>query len=328
MTLRKLQLVLALSICLATVAAKQHRHFEQWFTYTEPFVQPVIEAHCDMELKEYVAGDTAACKNLTIPNCLTSRVVHCTMENLTGDVKAMMAASTVLLGLLPTVLGLKGSTATEMGFLVIHRPFLGLLLGLGAPAVYPARTFTADNPLKMLGDESHESLNLLRKLKGKILLIVLAVQYILALGAATNIVNVCLELGNMGICSFASETTFLPLVYFCFTVVIHAFAAYSVTLRVEFEYQDHTRMVSKSWLWSWIRKEATLCKPSGRWDATLKAKSLSFAITTWTITTVTLLQLIFGTLVLSATLFVATEDAAIVGLRFLVSDDLSRDRGV
>ena len=52
-----------------------------------------------------------------------------------------MAAASVLLGLVPTILGLAGSSTVGIGLVALQYPFLALLLGIASPAVNPLRTF-------------------------------------------------------------------------------------------------------------------------------------------------------------------------------------------
>ena len=66
-----------------------------------------------------------------------SDVAEYLLENTPEVFKANMAAASVLLGLLPTILSLAGSSTLEVGLIALQRPFLASLLGTASPAVYP-----------------------------------------------------------------------------------------------------------------------------------------------------------------------------------------------
>ena len=68
-------------------------------------------------------------------------VAECLLQNTPEIVRADMAAASVLLGLVPTILGLAGSSTVGIGLVALQYPFLALLLGIASPAVNPLRTF-------------------------------------------------------------------------------------------------------------------------------------------------------------------------------------------
>lgn len=74
-------------------------------------------------------------------NYHVNNVVSCVLDHFDESGKAQLAAASVLLGLLPTILGMVGSNTVEIGLLALQRPVLAFLLSLGAPVISPIRSF-------------------------------------------------------------------------------------------------------------------------------------------------------------------------------------------
>ena len=84
-----------------------------------------------------------------------SNVTECLLKYAPEVSKADMAAASVLLGLLPTILSLAGSSTVEVGLVALQRPLLALLLGTASPAVNPLRTFEYGAPARLMSRENY-----------------------------------------------------------------------------------------------------------------------------------------------------------------------------
>lgn len=121
----------------------------------------------------------------------------------------LVAAAAIMLGLLPTLLSLLGSTTTEYGLVSIRRPLFSLLIGLGSPAVSPLRTEFEDIHVQSILYGRPHAIEL-PKLRAIHLAILAVFQYLFACAAAGNVIHTMAELGFRAICSIASERLFLP----------------------------------------------------------------------------------------------------------------------
>jgi hypothetical protein len=71
-----------------------------------------------------------------------------------------MAGTSILLGLIPTILSVLGFSVAKMALLHIQRPLLSVLLSLGTPADYPERFLIWKDPLR--ANEPHTGARVIR----------------------------------------------------------------------------------------------------------------------------------------------------------------------
>lgn len=118
--------------------------FTQWFPQFRPYFAEKIDTVCASVYYEYETQlDPWA-------NYHANLVVSCILENFDEAGKAQLATSSVLLGLMPTVLGMVGSNSKEIGLLVQRHPILATLISVGAPVISPIRSFEYRDPLELL----------------------------------------------------------------------------------------------------------------------------------------------------------------------------------
>ncbi|EMR72813.1 hypothetical protein UCREL1_128 [Eutypa lata UCREL1] len=90
--------------------------------------------------------------------CLADGVIRCILNDVGEDAKVNMAAASVFLGLLPSILSFAGLRTIETGLLAQRRPLLALITGFGAPAVSPLHAFDYHNgPVELLSDAPGKS---------------------------------------------------------------------------------------------------------------------------------------------------------------------------
>lgn len=147
-------------------------------------------------------------------------------------------------------------------------------------------------------------------------------QYALACAAVANLFWVSWTMAHKTICSWAPEIGWLPVVWAFMSVGIHVAGAIAVALRMRFVKTAETSIWRT--LRSMLRDEVTPSALGSERKLQWKAEGWSFYILSWATSTGTVLHIIFGTLVFSSILFIATADAVTVAARYLASAVLCR----
>jgi hypothetical protein len=298
------------SLISATRAAV---HFKYWYRQYRHVFEPIMEKHCQAEYQGYL---TKVAPKDYLSGTITP-VIDCILGNLNETRKSNMAAAAVLLGLLPTTLGLVGSTTIEVGLVALRRPFLALLLAAGAPAVSPIRTFDYVDPKELLqkkpGSVKVFSMGPAKKP------VVALLQYVVAAAAVLNLVTVSYELCIRTVCSFAPENAFEPALWAFLAVAVHLFGSWSVYLRVRIVTGGSGVNTSGSGRLQRILREFIPSAAREEAELGIKDETYGYILLAWFTSMGTVLHIIYGTLVFSSILFISTGDAVIVVVRYLSS---------
>ncbi|KAI8944046.1 hypothetical protein F4801DRAFT_595243 [Xylaria longipes] len=287
-------LIILVVACTHSANAADRSHYDHWYPQYADHFTGVARNSCSVAIQRYQEGDPPdlvdGCENvLTQVQCASAGVIACLLEHTTEEIKANMAAAAVVLGLLPTTLSLASSSTAEIGLLALRRPILALLLATGAPAVSPIRAFEYREPIHMLREEPADSQP----------------------WATANLVQVSWELGTHTVISFSSDNSYLPLLWYLLTLIIHIFGTMAVYVRVslrsdsacqEFKLSGHQPVAVLR-----LRKEMPV-----------------FFLFSWITSTGTIVHIIYGTMLFSGTLFVGAQDAVLVVLRYFLSTVLCR----
>ena len=220
-----------------------------------------------------------------------SDVADCLLRGTPEIFKANMAAASVLLGLLPTILSLAGSSTVEVGLVALRRPLLALLLGTASPAVNPLRTFEYGTPAKIVSreDYSAEPLTIpvyLRRL-------VSAMQYVLALAAISNIAEVTYSL-SIRTYSITSQYVPIILIWMCLAIVIHVLGAAVLRLRMKLIVENSPRVSTA------LKDEFRLSAYHQEGRLAFRQESCLFIFLSWATSIGTIIHLAMGTLVFPA----------------------------
>ncbi|KAF2489027.1 hypothetical protein BU16DRAFT_532053 [Lophium mytilinum] len=162
---------------------------------------------------------------------------RCMLDKMSSDGLANFNSAGVVLGLMPTLLSTIGLSVAETSLLSSYRPLLSFLLSLGAPAVWPTRLLEYSDPTHVLcggssvseGGSSRGSMLAFRispRWAG-IAHPLSAAQYLLAAGAAANVMSTSVELGRKTILSWDCTVTFGPLLWGTLACVVHVVSAVS-----------------------------------------------------------------------------------------------------
>ncbi|EMD89699.1 hypothetical protein COCC4DRAFT_113968, partial [Bipolaris maydis ATCC 48331] len=279
--------------------------FQQWFPQFAPYFSPILRDNCSAEYQAFLGEP-----NLW-PNHRINDVVSCMLNHIDESGKAQMAAASVLLGILPTILGMVGSNITEVGLLALRQPILSILLSLGAPVVSPIRSFEYRSPAEMLKTKP-DAVQAFTKWQQQIYL----VKYVIAVAAIGNVVHVIWQLCVYSVCVFSGSTWWLPALWAGVSVIPHLLGAYAVRLRL--------RVVQRESLFAAIvgefdfRKNQTKVK----WDEF--PESIWYIVFSWMASFLTILHLVMGTVILSSALFISPSDAVVLSIRLLSSAVICR----
>jgi hypothetical protein len=151
------------------------------------------------------------------------------LDNIPSQIQVNFNAATVVLGLMPTLLSSIGPSGAEIALLGFYRPVLGVLISMGAPAVWPSRLGEYSPPESVLG-ASHarrEGALVLRIRPGYGPFLMSALEYALVVSAVGNVVQTSLELGRKSILAWGCTTTFGPFLWVMLACGVHLVAAVS-----------------------------------------------------------------------------------------------------
>ncbi|KIW24268.1 uncharacterized protein PV07_09995 [Cladophialophora immunda] len=286
-------------------------HFKSWYGQFRQVFEHIMENDCQAEYQSYL--QKVAPKDYLSE--YVTPVIDCILENLNETRKSNMAAAAVLLGLLPTTLGLVGSTTVEVGLVALRRPFLSFLLAAGAPAVSPIRTFDYIDTTELL--ERKPKTVRIKQMSRPAGFCVSLFQYVMAAAAVVNLAFVSYEICVRTICSFAPETAYLPALWAFLAVAVHFFGTWSVYCRTRISIKPDEK--TPAGLWQMISAEFTPSASRQGADLEIKEETYLYIFLSWFTATGTVLHIVYGTLVFSSLIFISTSDATAVVARYLAS---------
>lgn len=307
--------------------------YEQFFPKWSDYYNDILQQNCSSELRQYqTTHHNTACVDTAL----------CMMENSVKNVESQTASTGVLLGLMPTLLLILGSSPVDISLLSTRRPLLSLLLTLGAPVVNPIGLFDLTEPWEILRTSPRStntagntntagSTNTAGKNK-QLARIIVVLQYVFALAAVVNIIILAFELYTKAYsvvtsCRWRSHIfgwTFAP-------AALHSMGLLVFKLRARFTPPPglpstpppgkplHLQL--RATLERWADNEFSRCKQHEKrefhWDSE-NHKYLCWCITQ-TIAVGVVAQIIYGTAILSGYQFVQPLNASLLILRYFLS---------
>jgi hypothetical protein len=242
-TTKRILGLLCIALLVSSVSATNEK-FQLWYPEFGFIFDTILHTNCTAEYAVYLAGKKSAeyvniyqFTGAVWTNQLAEPVVNCILTSTSPYVQASMASAGVLLGLTPTILAAVGSSTDEtaMLFILSKRPLLAVFLAGGSPAVFPMRSFKYRDPIKLLKERRGRLYP--PKLSDKGELAIMVLEYIVALAAVANVVTVAHDLGVQVSCTFAPQTTYLPLLWAVLNLAIHTSGAVAL-------YQARQRLLS------------------------------------------------------------------------------------
>lgn len=251
-------------------------------------------------------------------DCLTSAVVDCLYDHTTPSFLVNQQSAAIVLGLLPTILGMAGSTTVEIGLLGLRRPLLAFLVALGNPCFNPLRVFDSRNIVNHLGLRSDHSIKRSAPLPLYPALLVSALQYSLVLGAVANVALIVYDLSIRTVNVISMSSTFLPGIWIATSVAVTLLGFVALLLRVQLQ-PATTGAESQEKRGSKPYKEFEINSNKTRSRIILRQETYIAIAMTWLVDTLVIAHLAYGTYMLSSSLFVYTLDAGLIALRLFAS---------
>ncbi|KAI5920409.1 hypothetical protein F4810DRAFT_436884 [Camillea tinctor] len=303
----------------ATPAFSQ-AHFRDWFPQYRPDFTSIIRDNCSSVYHDYVTGNT---HRDPAKSATSAPVVACILSAIDEAAKANLASAGVVLGLLPTMLSITGSTTNEVGLIALRRPVLALLLAAGAPSINALRTFEQPEPAQLLLQPSTFHALYPSYLSPRAQTAVSAIQYLLSLGAIANLIEATYEICIRTNVSWATETAYLPALWAFITVLIHVAGTTAMHLRIKIidrPVDDNSSRSNSLGLYHyWLKQELVpyFSQPIGK----IKTRPTTwwYLVISWGVSAATFWHIIFGTCIFSGILFISTQDAWLIFARYWIS---------
>ncbi|KAK1071141.1 hypothetical protein LTR74_003522 [Friedmanniomyces endolithicus] len=251
-------------------------------------------------------------------SCYMMPTVSCLLGNLMESEKSNMAAAGVALGLLPTILAQAGPSPMEMGLLALRRPVLGFILSAASPALNPFRAFDYRNPAKVLRWRPGDVVAL--KWQPIMAVTIGVAELIVGSAALANVMMVVVDLTARCVFIVSMQTTFLAILWVSFAFALHVAGAACVYLRVDIKTSEsHVPARGLLRLTMWIAHESIPCANHGAVIFSPKPDTYWFTVLSWFVSTATIFNITFGTLMFSGAQFVCFQDAVVIVARLLFS---------
>ncbi|KAK8029252.1 hypothetical protein PG991_006308 [Apiospora marii] len=307
--------LLSIFLWMANVVAigVRSNKFRLWFPYFDYHWRQVAREQCATEIDDFHGNN----KDRFRAPCAAA--LDCILENSSESIKSNLANSQVVLGLTPTILSFVGSDIAELAVLSTHHPLLAILLSLGAPALQIRHIFT---PLEVAKIVNKTPSKFVRLYDGW-----LTSQYraarrlfdvglrVLAIGAIANNIATSLYLDSRAVVGFRCGSVFMPLAW----GLLGVFPAIFALLAVYQQYRLPTLTFRQSGKDARAKRSRVLTKETyeapRRWisEALFSAAALA-----------ALLQLVYGTSILSAMTPISYFDALPVVARYAASNIVCR----
>ena len=208
---------LLLAVPDVTVAALPNRKFEQWYEAYQPQFSKASSDACNATLRAYLEEH--------VPDTNT-RIAHhadCILAHTSETVKANMGSASVILALTPPLLSFMGPTITELSILTLERPLLSGLLAFAGPATWPTRGFERHSPLR--ATRTIPRMPSVIRSVWWVRYAVSALEYLVAIGAAMNVITLCLELGWKTMVTWKKTDSYMTLGWVALALAVHVFGA-------------------------------------------------------------------------------------------------------
>lgn len=289
--------------------------------------------------------------NITTSPDYCLKVTNCILSDLAESSKASMSGIGVFLGFTPTVMALIGPSTIELAYLSISRPLLSTLCGCSTAGFFFGRLFPLSGREINLGEgvfdaakeeeeKEHEQHGDMLKVEDGIYRALTTVkplrrtvtcfEYALAAGAVANTVHNTYQIALQSVISFSCPRSgMLPFIWNVFSLAIQiSILMMGQSLRASYRAPSKSQISESSYLQyirAWFEHETTLScnsKLAETFTKPLKrptSKVIGYFVLRWLGDALLLAQLITGTIVMSSIIFVRSQDALFIVLRYLIS---------
>ncbi|KAI0439072.1 hypothetical protein F4803DRAFT_66516 [Xylaria telfairii] len=315
--------VLLLGLIPLAQAQWPARQLENFFPAWDHYLRDLIATKCSNVLAADLQAITWAPYD----------TIECLLDAFPEYRKSEIGASSVALGLLPTMLSLLGPSITDQAVLATRRPFLSLLLATGSPAVNPQLddeyTASIEKKLCLRKAASEQSRN--AQVSSTRIFVVSLVEHVAAIGAVVNVVILAYQLSIFTVTSFSVKFGYLPAVWVGLSIPIHLASYVALRLRMKKperkEGNGRDNDLFSFWAASFAA-EFTPCEyhqpKTLEWGDEDQLHYKAGRALTWLLNFGIVAHIIFGTLTLSGLLFISAADAIGVVARFFASTLVSQ----
>lgn len=304
--MRLITFFLLVGVVLQQAHAFQRRKFHNWLPYYE-YLWKAKTPMCQTQLNNYYANSRTG--HHPVP---CAAVVDCLLTNVTESVKSNIASADILLGIAPQIMGFVGPTGGEMAILSTYDPVLTSLLSFGFPSRSITGLFSSVDVPELLRKPVARTARAyhlwLEQQPPRVRQLMLALVYLAAGSAVANNIYTSIYLDLRTVSGWRCGADYMPLAWSTsgFLVVLVEMLAI------------RTRQVpgcpQRRWLgWSYRRSEPHSLLPCilpEAQDGFLT--EILFGVSNF----MGIVQLVFGTIVLSALLFISFLDALPILLRY------------
>ena len=292
-----------------------HVHYKQFFPKWDALLKRVIREHCSDKLSKYLEAQGP----LRHPS---NSLVHCILDVLDEPRKLEIAASSVILGLAPAVLQFFSLTTTDIAFLSFRRPLLATMLAACSPCVNALKALEYEQAIHSMSQPIGLSPRpgFLARRQNWVMWLVAAIQYLVAAAAVANVGLLAWQLATWSIIVYVEQDFLLPPIWVVTPLLIHLLGAWALRLRISVDHYD-----SKG------RRTGSLCRRMWRTEARpaafdkellwFREKPIGYCsvVVGWLVHMAMVVQLVFGTSILSGVIFIGFEDSILIIARLAMS---------
>lgn len=132
----KLLSILILAASIPQAYAAQRYKFRSWLPYYDYHWQRRAEI-CAPEINRYQTNNRSGLSR----GAVCAAAVDCLLTNVTQSIQSNLASADILLGLTPTMLSFAGPSRGELAILSTHDPFFAGILSFGFPSMFITNLF-------------------------------------------------------------------------------------------------------------------------------------------------------------------------------------------
>ncbi|KAL8801417.1 MAG: hypothetical protein Q9182_004481 [Xanthomendoza sp. 2 TL-2023] len=287
--------------------------FNQYLPHTFSIITSQVGDQCNAQFDAYRKGRQHSGDPVTRDLCRNA--LNCILDNLDSTTAYNFQAANVLLGLTPTMLSLLGNAPPEIALLAFSgRPVLAFLLNMGAPVIAVAGTFKYQHPLEVLTYGGGKSP--FPTFTGVKSVLIATSEYILAAAAAVNVALLAYDISTKAVYVPNCGRTWYAFLWMYLCLILHPLALFTFWSRVRITRSPEHK--------GWVNTETKHCASYCGVSYSLKEDTYLSLFLDWVLSHGAIIQIIFGTLVLSASTLIDTHDAFRVVGRYAASAILCR----
>lgn len=311
-----LTIILCCHVTPSTALTRSFAQYKHFFPAWEYDLKSMLQDECKTSYEHYQN------RIFTQPQ-VGYQVINCILETMPEFRKAELAAASVILGIAPSALQLLSASYVENAIMAFRRPGLAFLLAMSSSGVRPVSMGEFDDFIsKMEVDASRNDF----PTSFWASFATSAIEYFATAAAVANNAHLAYQLSIFAVCTFAPANDFLPAVWTASCVAIHLIGYVAIGLRVEVDTGKDKRIIGlRNWSWQKLRTEFI----STPWQARIRLYYkrsyngwFSAAISLLYIGTV--LQALYGTIILSSLVFISVRDSTVIVLWLMASTLVTR----